>query len=85
MGVVIDDFHPPSSDLQRNQWCTFPILPQQRSFVLLVVLFIVFQKNLSDSLYSAHYVYGILFSIVHPTHHLQGGDPYYDLPRQSTP
>ena len=30
MGVVIDGFHPPSSDLQRNQWCTFPFLPQQR-------------------------------------------------------
>ena len=31
MGVAVDGLCPPSADLQRNQWCTFSFLPQQRS------------------------------------------------------
>ena len=30
MGVAANGFCPPSAGLQRNQWCTFPFLPQQR-------------------------------------------------------
>ena len=28
---AVDNLRPPSAGLQRNQWCTFPFLPQQRS------------------------------------------------------
>ena len=31
MGTAVDNLRPLSADLQRNQWCTFPFLPQQRS------------------------------------------------------
>ena len=27
---AVDNLRPPSAGLQRNQWCTFPFLPQQR-------------------------------------------------------
>ena len=30
MGVAVDDLRPPSAGFQRNQWCTFSFLPQQR-------------------------------------------------------
>ncbi|WP_223473886.1 hypothetical protein [Faecalibacterium prausnitzii] len=30
MGVAVDGLCPPSAGLQRNQWCTFSFLPQQR-------------------------------------------------------
>ena len=30
MGMAVDNLRPPSADLQKNQWCTFPFLPQQR-------------------------------------------------------
>ena len=32
MGTAVDNLRPLSADLQRNQWCTFPFLPQQRFF-----------------------------------------------------
>ena len=85
MGVAVDGLCHPAQAFRGTNGVRSPVLPQQRSSCLLVVLFIIFQKNLSIPLYSAYHVYGILFSIIHPTHHLQGGDPYYDLPRQSTP
>ena len=30
MGMAANGLRPPSAGLQRNQWCTFPFLPQQR-------------------------------------------------------
>ena len=30
MGMAVDDFRPPIAGFQRNQWCTFSFLPQQR-------------------------------------------------------
>ena len=30
MGMAANGFCPPSAGLQRNQWCTFSFLPQQR-------------------------------------------------------
>jgi len=30
MGVAVDDLRPPSAGFQKNQWCTFSFLPQQR-------------------------------------------------------
>ena len=30
MGVAVDGLRPPSAGFQRNQWCTFSFLPQQR-------------------------------------------------------
>jgi len=30
MGVAVDGLCPPSAGFQRNQWCTFSFLPQQR-------------------------------------------------------
>ena len=30
MGMAANGFCPPSAGFQRNQWCTFSFLPQQR-------------------------------------------------------
>ena len=30
MGMAVDGLRPSSAGLQRNQWCTFSFLPQQR-------------------------------------------------------